>query len=200
MAHRFAEIAFTPGVKAFQEDMGSRANYARMEEDSAPSNHLLGEPEAAFLRGRDSFYMASVGETGWPYVQHRGGPAGFVRVLDDVSIGFADFRGNRQYVSMGNLAADDRVSLFFMDYANRTRLKLFGRARVVQPDEPELLARLEVADYRARVERGIVIAVEAFDWNCPQHITRRFTLDDIQRLTEPFARRIEELEAELARR
>lgn len=200
MAHRFAEIAFTPGVKAIQEEMGSRANYARMEGEAEDVNHRLGEAEAAFLRGRDSFYMASVGETGWPYVLHRGGPAGFVRVLDDVSIGFADFRGNRQYVSMGNLAADDRVSLFFMDYANRTRLKLFGRARVVQPDEPELLARLEVADYRARVERGIVIAVEAFDWNCPQHITRRFTLDDIQRLTEPFARRIEELEAELARR
>lgn len=200
MTHRFAEIAFTPGVRAIQEEMGSRVNYARMDAGSEPVNHRMGEVETAFLRERDSFYMASVGETGWPYVQHRGGPAGFMRVLDEATIGFADFRGNRQYVSLGNLSFDDRVSLFFMDYANRTRLKLFGRARVVQPDEPGLLARLEVADYRARVERGIVIAVEAFDWNCPQHITRRFTLDDIQRLTEPFARRIEELEAELARR
>ncbi len=200
MAHRFAEIAFTPAVRKMQEEMGSRAAYARMDDGSEPVNHRLGQAEAGFLRERDSLYMATVGETGWPYIQHRGGPAGFVRVLDGATIGFADFRGNRQYVSVGNLATDDRVSLFFMDYANRTRLKLFGRARIVGPEDRDMLARLEVSDYRARIERGIVIAVEAFDWNCPQHITRRFTLDDAQQLTRPLERRIAELEAELARR
>ena len=198
MSYGFMNIALTPSVRAAQASMG--ADHLWQDFKGHREFDRFTHNEAAFIAERDSFYMASVSETGWPYVQHRGGPAGFVRVLDDVRIGFADFRGNRQYVSLGNLSSDDRVSLFFMDYANRTRLKLFGRARVVQSDEPGLLARLEVADYRARVERGIVIAVEAFDWNCPQHITCRFTLDDIQRLTEPFARRIEELEAELARR
>lgn len=200
MAHRFANIAFTPAVRKAQEDMGSRAAYSRMDEGSEPVNHRLGDAEAGFLRERDSFYVATVGETGWPYIQHRGGPPGFVRVLDDATIGFADYRGNRQYVSVGNLSTDDRVSLFFMDYANRTRLKLFGRARIVDTKDRAILAWLEVPDYRARVERGIVISVEAFDWNCPQHITRRLTLDDAQRLTQPLERRIAELEAELARR
>ncbi len=189
MAHRFAEIAFTPSVKKAQQEMGSRATYARMEGGTEAVNHRLGAPEAAFIATRDSFYLATVGETGWPYIQHRGGPAGFVRVLDDATIGFADFRGNRQYVSVGNLMTEDRVSLFFMDYANRTRLKLFGRARVVGAGEPAMLARLAVSDYRARVERAMMIKVEGFDWNCPQHITPRFTLDEAHRLTDPIAER-----------
>ncbi len=123
MAHRFAEIAFTETVKGIQEAMGSRKSYARMEEGEVSTNHLLGPDEVSFIAARDSFYMATISETGWPYVQHRGGPVGFVRVLDEKTIGFADFRGNRQYVSVGNVMKDNRVSLFFMDYPNRRRLK-----------------------------------------------------------------------------
>lgn len=174
MAHRFAEIAFTPTVRAIQLQEGSRAGYARMDEGE-DYNHQLGARESAFVAARDSFYMASVGETGWPYVQHRGGPAGFMKVLDERTIGFADYSGNRQFVSTGNFEADTRVALFFMDYPNRTRLKMLGRVRVVGIEEPEMLARLEDPGYPAQVERGFVIEVAAFDWNCPQHITPRFT-------------------------
>ncbi len=185
MGHRFAELAFTPNVKAIQEALGSRRSYARME-SGEDSHHALGPQEAAFITERDSFYMATVSETGWPYVQHRGGPKGFVRVLDDHTLGFADFRGNRQYVSVGNLVADDRVSLFFMDYPNRTRLKLLGRASRVALDETALLGALALPDYDARVERGILIRVEAFDWNCPQHITPRFTVEEIEQLAKSW--------------
>ena len=174
MGHKFAEIAFTPNVQAVQEANNSRKSYAKflVGEDF---NFQLGDEEAAFIQARDNFYMASVSETGWPYVQHRGGPAGFMRVLNDRTIGFADFRGNRQYVSTGNFLHDDRVAFIFMDYPNRTRLKLLGRARIVGENDRETLTQLEVADYRARVERGFLITVEAFDWNCPQHITPRYT-------------------------
>lgn len=199
MPHHFAEIAFTPTVKKLQEKSGSRSSYARMENAPESVNRLLTAAEAGFIGRRNSFYMATVGETGWPYIQHRGGPAGFVRVLDESTIGFADFRGNRQYVSVGNLATEDRVSLFFMDYPNKTRLKMFGRARAVELDDQECLARLAVPDYRARVERGLVIRIEGFDWNCPQHITERFALDEMRALTEPLTTRIAELEAELSR-
>lgn len=198
MPHRFAEIAFTPTVKKVQEELGSRSNYARMEEVPDAVNQRLTEAEAGFIAARNSLYMATVGETGWPYIQHRGGPAGFVRVLDGRTIGFADFRGNRQYVSVGNLLTDDRVSLFFMDYPNRRRLKLFGRARIIGLDDQETLSRLELPDYRARVERGILITVEAFDWNCPQHIAARFTPEEVRAMTQPLLSRIAELEAELA--
>lgn len=199
MPHRFAEIAFTPIVKKLQEDHGSRSSYARMEAVSDVANHRLGDAEAEFIGARDSFYMATVGETGWPYVQHRGGPAGFVRVLDAGTIGFPDFRGNRQYVSLGNVMTDDRVSLFFMDYPNKTRLKLFGRARIVGLDDEAALSRLAVPDYRARIERAFVVSVEAFDWNCPQHITERYTLAEVSATTAPLTVRISELEEELAR-
>lgn len=199
MAHRFAEIAFTPTVKTVQEEMGSRRSYSRMEEVPEAVNQLLSDAEAAFISDRDSFYMATVGETGWPYIQHRGGPAGFVRVLDESTLGFADFRGNRQYISVGNLITDDRVALFFMDYRARARLKLFGRARVVEPTDEQTLSRLEMPDYRARVERGLLIHVEGFDWNCPQHITERLTMSDALALTAPLTERIAELEAELNR-
>ena len=174
MGHRFAEIAFTDSVRTMQQKMGSRAPYARLDGGDA-FNHALSEKEAAFIAARDSFYLASVSETGWPYVQHRGGPLGFVRVLDERTIGFADFRGNRQYVTVGNVLKDDRVALFFMDYPNRRRLKLLGHMRIVDDGEPELLAKLDVPDYRARIEHGLVIRVEAFDWNCSQHITPRYT-------------------------
>lgn len=200
MSRGFAQIAFTPTVQKVQEQQGSRTAYARMEAGADHTNHRLSTAEAAFIAARDSFYMGSVGETGWPYIQHRGGPAGFVRVLDDATIGFADFRGNRQYVTVGNLLTDNRVSLFFMDYANKTRLKLFGRAKIVDPDDQTTLSRLEMPDYRARVERGLLISVAGFDWNCPQHITARFTLDDVRAMTEAQRARIAELEAELAQR
>ncbi len=178
MAHKFAEIVFTPVVLAIQQELGSRTGYARMESGD-DFNHRLNGREGAFITARDSVYMASVGETGWPYVQHRGGPVGFVKVLDDRTIGFADYSGNRQYVSTGNFRTDNRVALFFMDYPNRTRLKMLGRVRTVGLDEPELLAQLEDDGYPAQIERGFVIEVEGFDWNCPQHITPRFTEAEI---------------------
>ena len=198
MSHHFADIAFTPTVKKVQESLGSRNAYARMEGVAEAVNHRLTQAEAGFLAARNSLYMATVSETGWPYVQHRGGPAGFVRVLDEGTIGFADFRGNRQYVSVGNLMTDDRVSLFFMDYPNKTRLKLFGRAKIIGLENQELLSRLEMPDYRARVERGFIIKVEGFDWNCPQHITERYTLDEVRAMTTQLTARIAELEAEIA--
>lgn len=199
MSHHFAKIAFTPTVKKVQEELGSRSSYARIEDVPDAVNYQLTEAEAGFIAARNSFYMATVSETGWPYIQHRGGPTGFVRVLDDRTIGFADFRGNRQYVSVGNLMTDDRVSLFFMDYPNKTRLKLFGRARMISLDDEVALSHLEVPDYRARVERGFLIKVEGFDWNCPQHITERYTLEDIRATTDKLESRIAELEAELAK-
>ncbi|GLI95251.1 pyridoxamine 5'-phosphate oxidase family protein [Methylocystis echinoides] len=199
MPHRYAEIAFTPTVKKVQEELGSRSAYARMESAPETRNHRLWAAEAQFIAARNSFYIATVSETGWPYIQHRGGPAGFVRVLDDATIGFADFRGNRQYISVGNMMTDDRVSLFLMDYPSKTRLKLFGRAKIVGSDDEATLSRLEIADYRARVERGVLIRVEGFDWNCPQHITERYTLDEVRAMTAPLRSRITELEAQLAR-
>ncbi|WP_223620770.1 pyridoxamine 5'-phosphate oxidase family protein [Lysobacter sp. ESA13C] len=182
MSRAFADITFTPSVKEAQQRHGSReANRAfELAEDARDS---IGEREAEFIAERDSFYQATVSETGWPYVQHRGGPAGFLKVLDAKTIGFADFRGNRQYLSVGNLAADGRISLILMDYPNRRRLKIWGRARIVdESSDAALIARLEVPAYRARVERGIVIEVEACDWNCPQHITPRYTEAEIERI------------------
>jgi predicted pyridoxine 5'-phosphate oxidase superfamily flavin-nucleotide-binding protein len=141
----------------------------------------LGRNETEFLAAADSFYLATVSETGWPYVQHRGGPPGFVKVLRPQRIAFADFRGNRQYVTTGNAARNDRAALIFVDYANRSRLKLLGHLRFVDAAEadPNLLKRVELPDYDARIERIALIDVAAFDWNCPQHITQRFTLDQI---------------------
>jgi uncharacterized protein len=180
MPHGFADIAFTSTVKKLQEQHGSRRSYAKMEGVREPVNRQLGDAEAGFIAARDSFY-----------IQHRGGPAGFVRVLGDTMIGFADFRGNRQYVSVGNLMTDDRVSIFFMDYPNRTRLKLFGRAAIVDPEDRATLSRLEMPDYRARVERGVLISVAGFDWNCPQHITERFTREEFVSATDAKARTAE---------
>jgi len=196
--HHFAEIAFTPTVKKVQEEQGSRTSYVRMEGMPGAVNHRLTEAEAEFIAARNSFYMATVGEMGWPYLQHRGGPIGFVRVLGERTIGFADFRGNRQYISVGNLMTDNRVALFFMDYPNKTRLKLLGRARIVGLQDEGALSRLEMPNYRARIERGFVITVEGFDWNCAQHITERFSLDEMKAVTGPLKSRIADLEVELA--
>jgi hypothetical protein len=198
MGHRFAELAFTPRVKTVQQEQGSRHAYEKFE-GGEPANDRLGDAEAAFIAARDSFYMATVGETGWPYVQHRGGPPGFVKVLDERTLGFADFRGNRQYVSVGNLRGDDRVSMFLMDYAAKRRLKLLGHARIVTAEsDPQMLQRLALPDYRARIERGFVVRVAAFDWNCPQHITPRYTHGEVEELVAGLTGRIAELEAQLA--
>ncbi len=193
----FGEIAFTPAVQALQVAHGSRTNYAGIQSRGGPDG--LGEAEREFLAAADSFYLASVGETGWPYVQHRGGPAGFVKVISPTRIAFADFRGNRQYVSAGNVSKDDRVAIIVMDYANRSRLKLLGRLRFESVDaaDPELVLAVVLPDCRARVERVAVIDIEAFDWNCPQHITQRFTLAEVEQAAKPLRERIAALEAEL---
>ena len=186
MGNAFAEIAFTQGVRELQIQAGSRERYAAMEE-SANRRDKLTERETTFIESRDHFLQASVSETGWPYVQHRGGPAGFLKVLDERTLGFADYRGNVQYVSVGNLIHDNRVALILMDYANQRRLKLLGRVRFIDRDtEPDLIERLVTPGYKAIVERGFIISVKAFDWNCPQHITPRFTLAEIDEMTAPL--------------
>lgn len=184
MALAFAKIAFTRNVQAVQARMGSAEAYRSAAAGEAEAVELS-PYEIAFVAARDSFYQGSVGENGWPYVQHRGGPTGFLKVLDARTIGYADFSGNRQYISAGNLEGDNRVSLFLMDYPGQRRLKIWGRARLIDEDtEPALIARLESPDYRARVERGVVITVEAYDWNCPKHITPRYTERELQQRME----------------
>lgn len=188
MARAFAKISFTPNVQAVQAEMGSRMAY-RAAEIGELDEVVLGTAEQAFIAERDSFYQATVSQTGWPYVQHRGGPAGFLKVLDERTMGYADFSGNRQYLSVGNLRGDDRVSLLLMDYPHRQRLKIWGRARAVdERSEPELLRQLETPDFRAPVERGIVIRVEAFDWNCPKYITPRYSQREVEALIEQVRR------------
>ena len=199
MPHAFAKIAFTPTVKSAQSLYGSRAAYARFEMGDDAGDALTLR-EAEFIQARDSFYQATVSETGWPYVQFRGGPLGFLRVLDDRTIGYADFRGNRQYLSVGNINADERVSLILLDYPSRRRLKIWGRAKVVHASEhPDMMTRLEMPHYRAQVERAVLISIEAYDWNCPQHITPRFT--EIENIARANVTRQEliELKAENAR-
>jgi predicted pyridoxine 5'-phosphate oxidase superfamily flavin-nucleotide-binding protein len=180
MSRAFSDIAFTPAVRAMQSRLGSRAQYERL--DTTPDRReALGPAEAAYIAERDSFYLATVSETGWPYVQHKGGPPGFLKVLGPRTLGYADFRGNVQYITDGNLGGDDRVSLILMDYANQRRLKILGRAKLVEiADDPELAARLALPGYRARIERAVIITVEAWDWNCPQHITPRYTRAEIE--------------------
>lgn len=196
MADRYAEIAFTEGVKRQQEHYGSRRQFERLEA-LGPGREVLGEREIAYLGTRDSFVMASVGAEGWPYVQHRGGPAGFLKVLDPKTVGFADFRGNRQYVSTGNLLQDDRVALLVIDPARGHRLKLLGRAQIARAEEaPKLVERLRMPDYPALIERAVVISVEASDWNCHQHITPRFTQEEVAVAIAPLRARLAELEAE----
>jgi len=209
MPAKFAEIAFTAAVKDAQTRYGSRKMNERFDATEDPRNRLT-DIETAFIEERDGFYQATVSEDGWPYVQFRGGPAGFLKILDDKTIGYAEFRGNIQYISTGNLTANKRVSLILMDYANRRRLKIWATAKIVHFDEaPDLIARLEVPTYRARVERGIILTIEALDWNCPQHITQRFTNAQIAEQiaakmtvkmtakTQSFETRIHELEHQL---
>jgi predicted pyridoxine 5'-phosphate oxidase superfamily flavin-nucleotide-binding protein len=182
MSRAFSDLAFTPDVQAQQSRMGSRGAYARLDHAEDRRDALTAR-ESEFIEQRDGFYQATVSQTGWPYVQFRGGPAGFLRVLDSRTLGYADLRGNLQYISLGNLTGDDRVAIILMDYARRRRLKLWARAKVVLPQEdPRLMAQLEMVDYRAVVQRGILLHIEAFDWNCPRHITPRFTREEIQLL------------------
>jgi predicted pyridoxine 5'-phosphate oxidase superfamily flavin-nucleotide-binding protein len=193
---RYADLMFTPRVRRIQEQLGSRAAYERLFSPSKSGDDRLTTREAAFINKRDSFYMATVGETGWPYVQHRGGPAGFVKVLDDRTIGFADYSGNKQYISAGNLLGDDRASFFFMDYPSRWRLKLLGHVRaVIADDEPELARRLTDA-YPASVERRYAVRIEGFDWNCPQHITPRFSADELEAALDHLRGELRELQQE----
>ena len=194
MGHSYHDIAFTPTILDLQTAVGSRDNYAAMG-SGGTFNDLLTEREASFIARRDSFYMASVSETGWPYLQHRGGPAGFMKVLDQHTLGFADYSGNRQYVSTGNFSKDDRVSLFFMDYPNQRRLKLFGRVRIIDSADRTTLDQLSDGDYAAQVERRFLIDVEGFDWNCPQHITPRYSRAEVDSLLGELREQVRELKA-----
>lgn len=178
MNQNFTQFAFTPSVKAAQEHYGSRPNYERMESD--PDRFLLTDKEKAYLPTLDFFFMATTGENGWPYVQFRGGPKGFLKILDDRTLGFADYRGNRQFISVGNINSGGKVALILLDFAQRVRLKIWATATVVDAEEdPELTARLSDPDYSGKVERAITLTIEAYDWNCPQHITPRFTEEEI---------------------
>ena len=170
-----SDIAFTPAVKSQQERMGSREGYARMEQSGGWSDRIDTSLKA-FIAECDSFYLGTASAERRPYIQHRGGPKGFLKVLDASTLAFADYAGNRQYVSAGNLSENDKAYIFLMDYPNRQRLKILARASVVDAkDDPALVEKLVLPEYKARIERAIVFDIEGFDWNCPQHITPRFT-------------------------
>lgn len=195
MAQTYLHRMFGPRSRALQEADGSRASYARMEAQAGPIDGLTPR-ELAFIAQRDSFYLASASESGWPYVQHRGGPAGFLHHLSGNRLGFADYPGNRQYLSVANLAADNRVSLFLIDYPARRRLKMIGHART--SEDAADLAAVSVGEDGARPERAFLIDIVGFDWNCPQHITPRFTQAEVAALTQPLVDELEWLRARVA--
>jgi predicted pyridoxine 5'-phosphate oxidase superfamily flavin-nucleotide-binding protein len=195
MPYGFLDLLATPSVKAAQAANGSLGLYDGGAVDRAFDRFT--DAETAFIAARDSFYMASVSETGWPYVQHRGGPPGFLKVLDDKTLAFADFRGNRQYISLGNVAADDRVALILMDYPHRARLKILAHIEMRGlEDDPELAALLTLPGYKAKPERAFLLHLETFDWNCPQHITPRFTAEEVGQAAQSLHQRLQALEAE----
>lgn len=199
MSKHYAAIAFTDDVQAVQREYGSNGFYDRKRVAGAasPEPDELTDAETEFLTERDGFYLATTSETGWPYVQFRGGPPGFVRVLDERTIGWADFRGNLQYISTGNLGGNGRVAIIAVDYARRRRIKLFGHARIVTVEEnPELVRSLSHPEYDAEVERAVIVTVDAFDWNCPQHITPRYTVAELEPVLADVRKRQAELEAE----
>jgi predicted pyridoxine 5'-phosphate oxidase superfamily flavin-nucleotide-binding protein len=197
MAYDFLDRLATPHVKAAWAANGVDGMWSSLEAD-IPSSRF-GDREVTFIAARDSFYLASVSEAGWPYIQHRGGPAGFVDVLDEMTLAFADFRGNRQYIGLGNIAGDDRVALFLIDYPGRRRLKILAHMGVHDlKAEPALAERLFVPSYRGRPERAFTLSLNAFDWNCPQHITARFTVPEVEATTAPLLARLAEVEAENA--
>jgi predicted pyridoxine 5'-phosphate oxidase superfamily flavin-nucleotide-binding protein len=191
-----SDIAFTPAVKAEQERRGSRPAYARMEAKAGWATTVTNEL-GAFIAGLRSFYLATANKDGQPYVQHRGGPPGFLQVIDEKTLAFADYTGNRQYITMGNLTENARAFIFLMDYANRTRVKIWGRARVVA-DDPELTARLFPSGYRARPEQAIVFEVETWDVNCTQHIPQMLFAEDVEQAVGDLKARIQHLEQENA--
>ncbi len=191
-----SDIAFTPSVKTAQERLGSRKQYARIEERGGWQN-VITDDLAEFIAERDSFYLATASEEGRPYIQHRGGPKGFLKVLDQRTLAFADFSGNRQYISVGNLAENNKAFIFLMDYANQQRIKIWGTAEVIEND-PKLLEQLADPIYRGRPERAFRFHVEAWDINCPQHIKPRFTAEEIDSTVRALSDRIAELEAENA--
>lgn len=196
MAKNFAQIAFTDAVKKLQEKHGSRDSYERMEKFNVSDG--LTEGETSFVEDRDSFYLASIGANEFPYIQHRGGPKGFLKVLDSKRLGFIDFTGNKQYVSVGNMATNNRVSLIMIDYPTRTRLKIFAKAEVVElKDNPELYDLLDLENYKFRPERMMVFHIEAYDWNCPQHITPRYTVEEINEAFLPQQKYLKSLEQEI---
>jgi uncharacterized protein len=197
MSYGFLDIAISPSVRAVQEKMG--ADRAWIDFKGHREFDRFAENEAAFIAERDSFYMATVSETGWPYVQYRGGPRGFLKLLDDRTLAFADYRGNRQYISTGNLAANDRVCLILMDYRVPARLKIYAHVTTLAlADDPSLTPLVEVPGYKAKIERIFRLTLQAFDWNCPQHITRRFTEEEIVDSVRPLHDRVAQLEAENA--
>lgn len=178
MNENFTKLAFTDTVKSIQEKYGSRMSYAKMEQSG--DRFVLTDREKPFIESRDSFYMATVGENGWPYVQFRGGPPGFLHVINDTTLGFADFRGNRQYISAGNITDTRRASLILLDYPTQQRLKIWAEAEIRDAsDELDLVKQLTQANYKAHVERVILLHIRGYDWNCPQHITPRYTLAQI---------------------
>ena len=196
MAKNFAEIAFTDSVKKLQEQHGSRRGYERMEKFNNVEGLTMNE--VTFIQNRDSFYLASIGVKEFPYVQHRGGPKGFLKVLDSKRIGFIDFVGNKQYVSVGNMATNNNVSLIMIDYPSKTRLKIFAKAEVVElKDNLELYDSLQLEDYKFRPERMLIFNIEAYDWNCPQHIIPRYTVDEINDAFSPQQEYIKSLEKEI---
>lgn len=196
MAKNYATLAFTDSVKALQELHGSRRTYARVAESR--QNNGLSEQEIGFISERDSFYLASIGENGYPYIQHRGGPAGFIKALDAHTLGIVDFEGNKQYITVGNLQTHPQVSLIMVDYPRQARLKLYADARIVElKEDPALFQQLDPADYPHRPERMILFTIQAYDWNCPQHITARYTLSEIQAAFAPQQAYLEALEKEV---
>ena len=188
-----SDIAFTPSVKAIQEKYHSRNSYASMEKFGGWQSGIT-EQLTQFLNTMDSFYLSTSNASGQPYTQHRGGPKGFLKTIDSKTLAFADFSGNRQYITTGNLSENNKAFIFLMDYPNRTRIKIWGTAKVVE-DDKELLESLSDASYKARLERVIVFTVEAWDVNCRQHIQQRFTEEDIKSITDPLDKKIEELES-----
>jgi predicted pyridoxine 5'-phosphate oxidase superfamily flavin-nucleotide-binding protein len=199
MSKHYASIAFTDDVQAIQNEHGSDGLYRRKlaAGKASPGRDLLTDDEKAYLSERDGFYLASVSETGWPYVQFRGGNPGFIHTLDDQTIGWADFRGNLQYISTGNVTGDDRVAIIALDYAHQRRLKIFGRARIVTANEdPELLTTLTDQTDDSVVERAVLVDVEAYDWNCQQHITPRFSAAELEPALAPLRAKLTALQAE----
>ena len=196
MTKSFGSLVFTPAVKTLQERYGSRRQYARLEQLGEMKGGL-GPDEKEYLAERDTFYMASLGESGWPYVQHRGGPKGFLKVIDDTTLAFADFRGNKQYISTGNSLTDNRIALIVVDYPRQLRLKLLGRVEVFEGEKAkDWLPKVRDLQYKAVTERVYVIRIEAFDWNCQQHIIPRYTEEEIRDVLEPIERQMQELQKE----